>query len=148
MKYLCSLAVLGLALCGCNEPLKATNAEHRTEVLKINPFSGGIVDDPTGGTIDALCHPLSGGTELQCDVYNGLQKWHLSEVEFSIIADMREHDEPARRIRVAIHAPPLSSGKVDFVLGTKLAPDTFGPKGERFEHWAFAVTGAKAYKAE
>src|SRR5260370_41912783 len=48
---------------------------------------GHIKGEPPGDVITGVCSSLSHGYELQCDIYNGLHSWTLTQVFIAVRRD-------------------------------------------------------------
>ena len=141
-----------LASVGCEKQSAPAIHENvrREQVLPLT-FGGFLKDGSETEKIGGVCGTDDTRILLNCDIYNGLSGWTISEVTLDVIRVASEGDS-ARRYNVPITIKPLTTEHVTVRLGLQLPPDTVfkSPHGKvtTRQRWAWQSVGAKGYPAK
>ncbi len=107
-------------------------------------FGGFVGDHPEGGKLEGICGPDDTRSALDCDIYNGLVDWTVTEIVLAVVWSPYE-DENKRYVRVSVSIEPLKTERVSVRLGLQLPPDTV--LGARpMKHWGWQIMGARGYR--
>jgi len=143
-------AVIVLASFGCgNQSAPATHENVKPELVLPLTLGGFLKDGPEYERLGGVCAPDDARTLLNCDIYNGLPGWTITEVTLFVswlpYADVRHYQVP-------ILIKPQTAEHVTVRLGLQLPPDDFSklPHGRvtRHQRWSWQVEGAKGYPAK
>lgn len=106
---------------------------------------GGFPQDrPEGGKLAGVCGTDSTRNVLNCDIYNGLLDWTVTEIILAITwSPYGDDDKRYYRVRVSIE--PLKTERVSVRLGLQLPPDDMVAAGT-MKHWAWLIKSARGYR--
>jgi len=109
-------------------------------------FGGFIENHPDRGTLGGTCTPDVTRGVLNCDVYNGLLDWTLTEITVAVTWSTYGQDDK-RYYRETVSIEPLQTRQVSIRLGLQLPPDDSIRLRNRApdvtNHWGWLITGAK-----
>jgi hypothetical protein len=110
-----------------------------------------LKDGPEAEQIGGVCGPDDTRNLLNCDIYNGLPGYIITEVTL-LVTWFPVEDDNARRFNVPITIKPLTTEHIVVRLGLQLPPDNVftDPHGKVTAHkrWAWENVGAKGYPAK
>jgi hypothetical protein len=105
---------------------------------------------PEEGELNGVCTPNVARTSMDCDIYNGLAGWSISEV--TIVVTWSPYGEDDKRYyseRVSIE--PQKTQRIAILLGLQLPIDTQirnrngVPIGRPSQHWGWNLVAAKGH---
>jgi hypothetical protein len=141
-----------LASSGCANQAAPTPHESLTQeqVLPLT-FGGFLKDGPEAEQVQGVCGTDDTRNLLNCDIYNGLPGWTITEVTLVITWSPYEK-ENVRYYQVPIVIEPRTTEHVTVRLGLQLPPDDILklPRGKvaRSSRWHWQNAGAKGYPAK
>lgn len=143
--------LLGLSLaCNDSRSSAAIPKSRREEDLTIT-FGGFLQNGPEDQRLDGRCTPNPARDILQCDVHNGLEKWHVTEVTFQVVRP-GDKDDDRHYYRERVSIEPLETETASFKLGMQLPADTYiparGGSKQSVGHWDWLIVGAKGQRIE
>lgn len=150
MKPLLAFVSFVAVLTACNNatptPETAAKASKREEDLVIT-FGGFLKDGPESEKLDGVCGTDLTRNELNCDIYNGLLSWNITEVTFEITWSPYQ-DEEKRFFRNRVSIPPMTTSHLSIKLGMQLPPDDMiktrsNVAPTHLRHWSWLIAGAK-----
>jgi hypothetical protein len=104
-------------------------------------FGGFVENHPEGGQLGGVCGTDTTRNVLNCDIYNGLLEWTVTEITLAVTwSPYRDDDKRYYRVRLSIES--LKTERVSVRLGLQLPPDDV--VGTRtMKHWAWLIAGAR-----
>jgi hypothetical protein len=141
-----ALSIVGSFGCG-NEIAPAVHEEVKREQVLPLTFGGFLKDGPKAEKIDGVCGADDTRNLLNCDIYNGLPGWTVTEVTLVVLLAPYGEDD-SRYYQVPIIIKPRTTEHVAVRLGLQLPPDYFRePDGKvsAFARWSWDIEGAKGY---
>jgi len=96
--------------------------------------------------IDGVCDTDDTRNVLNCDIYNGLPNWRVTELVIKL-AWAPYSDENVRDFRARVSILPLTTSSMHVLLGTQLPADT-RVLGKILKHYHWLIVGAKAVPAQ
>jgi hypothetical protein len=149
MKPLLVFVCLAAILTACNNTaLKPDTAKtSKQEQDLVITFGGFIKDGPETEKLEGVCGTDYTRNVLNCDIYNGLLSWNVTELTFEIVWSPY-NDETKRFFRNRVSIPPMTTSHVSFSLGMQLPPDVVsksrnGIAPKTYERWSWIIAGAK-----
>lgn len=142
-------AILGLSLFSCDQPNRAPQTKQEADSDLRITLGGFREGHPDGGKLEGVCTPDVTRTIMECDVYNGLEGWTVSEVTVVVTwSPYKDDDKRYYAQRVSIE--PLTTERVSIRLGIQLPDDTRlkfrgGRLGPIESHWGWQIVGAKGH---
>ena len=138
----------GVASFGCrNQSAPAVHAGvgPQEQVLPLT-FGGFLKNGPEAEKVEGICNPDRTRSVLNCDVYNGLPGWTITEVTLRVAHYPYEGDD-ARDYEVPITIKPRTTEQVTVRLGLQLPPDSKWADGKvkAQTNWTWLPVGAKGY---
>jgi hypothetical protein len=119
---------------GCSEVAHNTRQDR---VLQVT-YGGFLKGGSEAERIEGVCNPDVTRTLLECDLYNGLRNWTLSEVTLIVLKSSPSGwDQPGRTFRIPVTIRPLTTEHVTVRLGLELP-----------ERWQWQNVGARGYPVE
>jgi len=146
---LVAAASLALSLFSCDQPNRVSPTKQEADSDLRITLGGFREGHPDEGKLEGVCTPDATRTIIDCDVYNGLEGWTVSEV--TIVATWSPYkDDDKRYYAQSVSIEALRTERVSIRLGVSLPPDTrmrlgrgrFGPL-ER--HWGWQIVEAKGH---
>lgn len=146
----CGVAIcLSLCISSCERPkqISQPKSEDKQDLrITLGGFREGHPDE---GKLKGVCSPDLTRNILDCDIYNGLQGWAVSE--FTLVVTWSPYQDDDKRYyaqRVSIE--PLTSERVSVRLGLQLPQDTRlkfpgGRLGPPQSHWGWQIVEAKGH---
>jgi len=131
--------VLALAVFPASAFAQEKNADQDLRIT----LGGYVQGDPEGGQLGGVCEPDNTRNALDCDIYNGLLDWSVTEITLALVWSPYR-DDNKRYYRVSVSIEPLKSERLDVRLGLQLPPDdVVGTRTSK--HWAWQIVGARGY---
>ena len=149
LKLIAATGVLSIvASFGCGNQTAPTVHEeaNREQVLPLT-FGGFLKDGPKAEKIYGVCGADDTRNLLNCDIYNGLPGWTVTEVTLVVLL-APYGDGDSRYYQVPIIIKPRTTEHVAVRLGLHLPPDYFREsdgKVSAFARWSWDIEGAKGY---
>ena len=147
---LSALTILASFGCGNQTVPAAHESVKREQVLPLT-FGGFLKDGPEAERVEGVCGTVDTHNLLNCDIYNGLPGWTLTEVTLVVTWAPYEKDD-VRNYQVPIIIKPRTTETVTVRLGLQLPPDdvlNLRPgKVETVSRWQWQIVGAKGYPAK
>jgi len=109
-------------------------------------FGGFLQGGDERQKIDGVCNADDTRSVFNCDIYNGLPNWLVTELVIRITWAPYSHGD-VRDYRERVSIPPLTTASLNFRLGMQL-PDSTSFRGQISRHWDWLVVGAKAIPAQ
>ena|SRR6202030_1712613 len=143
------VAVLTFMLFGCREapkvPEKREALAPPEQDLPIT-FGGFTEGHPERGELNGVCGTDETRNVLNCDIYNGLLDWTVTEITLGVTW-APYNDDDKRYYRETVSIPPLKTGQVSIRLGMQLPLDSVikyraGPPTKQ-KHWSWLIAGAR-----
>ncbi len=142
-------ALLILVLFGCqsapNTPEKPKASVPPDRDLPIT-YGGFIENHPERGELNGVCGTDDTRNVLNCDIYNGLLDWTVTEITF-VVTWAPYNDDDKRYYRETVSIPPLKTGQVSIRLGMQLPIDSVmkyrAQPPTRLKHWSWLIAGAR-----
>ena len=106
---------------------------------------------PDEGTLDGVCTPDMTRTVMNCDIYNGIAGWAVSEVTFVVTWSPYNEDDK-RYYSEHVSIDPQKTERVPLRLGLQLPLDSQLrnnrglPIGPPMKHWGWSLVGAKGHQ--
>jgi len=124
---------------------ETTNTSKQEEDLVIT-FGGFLKDGPKTEKLEGVCGTDYTRNVLNCDIYNGLLSWNVTELTFEIVWSPY-NEETKRFFRNRISIPPMTTGHVSISLGMQLPPDDVysyrNLPSKTLSHWTWIIAAAK-----
>jgi hypothetical protein len=125
----------------------------REQVLPLT-LGGFLKDGPEAERVQGVCGPDNSRNLLNCDIYNGLLGWTITEVTLYVSWSPYEKKD-LRYYQVPVTIQPQTTEHVTVRLGLQLPPDEVDEVYEVLHHgkfqtsrqWAWQNIGAKGYPA-
>jgi hypothetical protein len=142
------IILCALVLSACNETstytyTKAPKVEEQD--LRIT-FGGFIQGGPQDQKLEGICGPDWTRSEFDCDIYNGLPNWNVTELTLQVNwSPYGDSDHRFYKQRVSIS--PFTTQKVSITLGTRL-PNSVRVGRTTIEPWHWLIVGAKGTRAQ
>ena len=106
---------------------------------------------PDEGTLDGVCTPDTTRTVMDCDIYNGIAGWAVSEV--TLVATWSPYNQDDKRYYSEhVSIEPQKTERLGIKLGLQLPLDTQFrnkrdlPIGPPMKHWGWSLVGAKGHQ--
>lgn len=142
----CASLVLMSVLCACGPSVSSPPSTPKEQELTLT-LGGFIAGGPTDQKVEGICGLDPAHTTLQCDIYNGLRDWRITEVTVQVVWSPYEAAQ-VRLFRQRVAIAPLTTAKVNIHLGVQLPPDSqYSSRTGRLpavRHWSWLVSGARA----
>jgi hypothetical protein len=143
-----AVAVVAFALFGCQD---VTNASEKPkdspqeQDLRIT-LGGFIENHPDRGVLGGVCGTDTTRNVLNCDIYNGLLDWTVTEITL-VVTWLPYNDDDKRYYREAVSIESLKTSPLSVRLGLQLPLDDVvkrrnGPS-TTMKRWAWAIASAK-----
>jgi hypothetical protein len=139
MKPLAFVSVVAVFLSGCSRTAPAQPEKAPAEQYLNLTLGGFIKGGNEKQTVDGVCSTDNTRNVLNCDIYNGLPDWKITELGFAVTWKPYS-DEDARVFRQRVSIAPLTTASVTFRLGTQL------PSIQR--DWGWQIVGARGVPAQ
>ncbi len=130
------------------------NARESKVEQEIRLTFGGWVDGKAQDEkLDGVCVPESTRSILECDIYNGLPNWTITEVIVRV-AWSPYIDENVRSFKVITNIKPMTTEHAKIRLGLQLPRDTYqgrltrDPNLQWQKHWGWLIVGAKGFQTK
>jgi len=148
--FLITVFTLTFSLCSCDQ-LQQPKLKQENDLdlhLTLGGFREGHPDD---GTLDGVCTLNISRTAMDCDVYNGISGWIVTEVTLVVTWSPYTHNDKrfySERVSIA----PLKTERISIKLGLQLPPDDqlrnkrSAPIGPPLQHWEWSLVGAKGHQ--
>jgi hypothetical protein len=144
-----AVALMVSAIIGCQAPTKTTESppEPRNQEQVLSLTAGGFIENhPERGAVQGLCTADPTRTVLNCDIYNGISDWTLTEITLGVTWYPYD-DEDKRYFHEKTSISPMTTAQVHIRLGLELPLDDSmkrktGPP-VNINHWAWLIVGAK-----
>jgi len=113
---------------------------------------GGFIDNhPDRGSLKGVCGTDATRNVLNCDIYNGLLDWRLTEITL-MVTWWPYNDDDKRYYREVVSIEPLKSGQVSIKLALQLPLDDVIKRRDAgspvtMKHWNWLIAGAKGLPA-
>ena len=117
--FVCMLVGIACERPRPNAPV-ARQEVKREQVLPLT-LAGFLKDGPKAEKIEGVCGPNITRNLLNCDIYDGLPAWTITEV--TLFVSWWPYKEDNRRFHVPITIKPLTTQHVTVRLGLQLPPD-------------------------
>jgi hypothetical protein len=143
--FLLLSALIILASFGCgNQPAPAAHESAKREQVLPLTYGGFLEGDHEAEKLDGACWADNTRLLLNCDFYNGLPGWTISEVLLRVAWLTRDN---VRDYRIPIIIKPLTTEHVTVRLGQQLPPEPDTPRELPLEKksWTWLILGAKGY---
>jgi hypothetical protein len=113
----------GLASVACRNQTASTQrqAEGAEQVLPLT-YGGFLKGGPENEKLDDVCSTDSTRNLLDCDIYNGLPGWTITEVTLAVTWDPYGVDD-LRYFKVPVTIPPKTTQHVSLRVGVQLPTD-------------------------
>jgi len=96
--------------------------------------------------MDGVCNTDDTRHVLNCDIYNGLPGWRVTELVIKL-AWAPYSDDNVRDYRQRVSILPQTTASLHVLLGTQLPADT-KIRGKTLRHYHWLIIGAKAVPAQ
>ena len=108
---------------------------------------GGFIENhPERGTLNGVCGTDVTRNVLNCDIYNGLLDWTVTEITLGVTW-APDNDNDKRYYREGVSIESLKTSQVSIRLGLQLPLDDVVRRPNRspitLTHWSWLITGAK-----
>ena len=142
-----AVACVACALLGCDVANISENHKESSQAQKLPITLGGFVENhPERGELGGTCTPDGNRDILNCDVYNGLMDWVLTEITIAVTWSPYGDDDK-RYYREAVSIAPLQTRQVSIRLGLQLpSDDVYRFRGRppiATSHWEWLFAGAR-----
>ena len=142
------LVVLVCALMGCQASQVSEapkQAPAKDQDLRLT--AGGFIEDhPEGGAVNGVCTSETNHDVLDCDIYNGLVDWTVTEITLGVTW-FPYTDDDKRYFRETVFIEPLKTSRVSIRLGLQLPEDEVIRRRSKppvtLNHWSWLITGAR-----
>lgn len=149
-----TLIILVLLISACRQETQtervaaAVKDKQAEQDLRIT-FGGFVEDHPEGGKLEGVCGTDYTRNVLNCDIYNGLLGWTVTE--FTIVVTWSPYkDEDKRYYRTPLRIEPFATERCTIRLGVQLPPDEYPRyRGRTFpaiRHWSWLIASAKGHR--
>ncbi len=105
-------------------------------------FGGFLENHPEGGKLNGVCGTDDTRNVLNCDIYNGLLDWTVTEIILAVIWSPYGDDDK-RYYRVHVSIEPLTTERTTVSLGLQLPPDDMVG-----HHWHWLIASARGYRVK
>ncbi len=149
------VSVVFLAFCAfsCTPSSQKPTPQPDAEQDLVLTFGGFMQGGDERQKLEGVCGTDETRNVLNCDIYNGLEGWTVTELTFLITwTPYGENNKRTLAKRVSIE--PLKTEHVDIRLGLQLPPDTQfrnkqgAPVGPPQSHWSWLIVRAKGHRRE
>jgi hypothetical protein len=143
------LAALALSGCGNHEAVAKREDLQTDQVLPLT-LDGFLKGSSDVEQVAGICTPDSTRTSLNCDLYNGLAEWTITELTLRVTWSPFENND-ARSYRITTAIKPITTERVTVRLGLKLPDDDVSVVAGKLRansHWAWQNVGAKGKPAK
>jgi len=146
----CTAICLGLCIPSCERPKQTPQPKREDDQDLRITFGGFREGHPDEGKLEGVCSPDRTRSILDCDIYNGLEGWAVTEI--TLVVTWAPPSEDNKRLymeRVSIQ--PQTTERLTIRLGMQLPEDTPGLKfhggrlGPAQSHWGWLITSAKGH---
>jgi len=127
-------------LSGCSDVFHTLSNPPAERDLKIT-LGGFLKGGNEQQTIDGVCGTEPARNVVNCDIYNGLPNWKLTEVVICITWYPYSESE-IRYFRQRVSIFPLTTASLSMRIGAQLPADT-SIFGKTQQHWSWLVFSAK-----
>lgn len=140
-------ALVILLASACSKPPGPTAIVDQDLLLTMGGF---MRDNADAGTLTGECRAGSNRQTLECEIYNGIQGWTVTQVSLQV------EWAPAlggstRLYRVPAEIKPFTSQKCTATVESPLPADTGMPSAESpaaNRRWSWSIVGARGYRAQ
>src|ERR1700693_114408 len=147
---LVALLLLALSACSCDQLQEPKAKQEGDPDLRIT-LGGFREGHPDEGSLDGVCTPDVARTVMDCDIYNGIVGWTVSEV--TLVVTWSPYNEGDKRYYSEhVSLDPQKTQRVTIRLGLQLPLDTQlrnksgAPIGRPSKHWGWSLVGAKGHQ--
>ena len=132
-------ALAVIAISGCVNTSAPAHENAKLEQVLPLTLGGFLKDGPETEKIQGICETNDTRDLLNCDIYNGLPGWIISEVTLVVVNGGLSgwENDKARPFRVPVVIHPLTTEKVSVKLGLQLPM-----------RWSWQNVGAKGHPAK
>ncbi len=141
---------LSLAASSCDQP-RQTQPKQESDVDLRLTFGGLREGHQDEGELSGICTPDVTRTSMDCDIYNGIAGWSVSEVTV-VVTWSPYKDDDRRYYSQRVSIDPQRTERVTVRLGLQLPLDTqlrnkkglaIGPPSK---HWGWNLVAAKGHE--
>ncbi len=143
-----AIAFAACTLFGCQATQiseKPKDAKPKDQELPIT-VGGFIENHPERGTLNGVCGTDATRNVLNCDIYNGLLDWTVTEITLGVTW-APYNDDDKRYYRESVSIESMKTSQVSIRLGLQLPLDDVIRRRNRapvtMNHWSWLITGAK-----
>jgi hypothetical protein len=147
-----------LLIIGCERETAPTQSgsAKREQELPLT-FGGFLKGSPEDERLDGVCGPDPSRNVVECDIYNGLPGWRITEITIKVVILPSFKERPsasnnwdAKQYRVPVEIRPMMAEHIAVRLGLRIPPDEYSARGKgkgpvNLERWSWQLTGAKGY---
>jgi len=135
-----------MAFGGCEpQPTQPLATKPQSDQELTLTFGGFVVGGPEDERVQGVCSLTEGRTVLECDIYNGLTKWTLTELT-TVVTWSPYGPDDKRYYRTSVSAEPLTTSHITIRLGVVLPRDEYlgtGRNAQPLTHWGWQTVGAR-----
>lgn len=147
-----AVASLVLSALSCNPPNRDSQTRQDNDSDLRITFGGFREGHPDEGKLGGVCSPDLTRNILDCDIYNGLEGWTVTEVTV-LITWAPPNEDNKRNFVERVSIAPLTSERVSIRLGLQLPDDTQlivrgRPLGKPVSHWGWQIVSAKGHRTK
>jgi len=147
---LIAAASVGLSLFSCDQPRRTPQTKQEADSDLRITLGGFREGHPDEGKLEGVCTPDVTRTIMDCDVYNDLEGWTVSEVTL-VVTWSAYKDDDKRYYAQRVSIEPLTPQRVSIRLGIQLPEDTRlkfrgGRLGPPESHWGWQIVEAKGHR--
>jgi hypothetical protein len=124
----------------CPSSLRAQNKHENNVDLRIT-LGGFREGHPDDGKLEGICTLDATRAILDCDIYNGLEGWAVSEITLWVTWSPYKDDDKRYYVK-HVSIEPLTTKRVNIRLGIQLPQDTV-LRERRLSHWGWQLVQAK-----
>jgi hypothetical protein len=139
-----------LVLCSCGDRSTTVTRENAQQDRALPLTLGGFLKDgPEAERVEGVCEHDYTRTVLNCDLYNGLRGWVVTEVTLAVTW-LPYRDGDLRYYQVPITIRPFTTERATIRLGLQLPNDEVvnrAGKVEALQHWRWQNIGTKGHSA-
>jgi hypothetical protein len=130
---------LAIACCGCEpQPTHPTEPVQSDQQLPLT-LGGFVLGGAENERVQGVCYLGTGREVLECDMYNGLTKWTLTELTI-VVTWFPYNDDDKRYYRTPVVVEPLTTSRITARLGLVLPREK--------SKWAWQTVGARGRPAK
>jgi hypothetical protein len=141
-----------LVIIGCAKQTASTQGDRpKPEQDLPLTFGGFLQGGPQEERLTGVCTPDLAREVLNCDVYNGLPAWKISEITI-VVTWSPYNQEDKRSFRVPTAITPMTTEHCAVRLGLQLPEDEWLTRNrrpqDRLNKWGWQIMGAKGYRIQ